>query len=63
MWESWIKGGQVSFSMASVLALVLASALVSGGMALGHREATSAPHSPNPPNPTMQAVGRGQSRG
>lgn len=35
MLESWIKRGQVSIRMASVLASVLASALGSVGVALG----------------------------
>lgn len=53
----------MSSSMASVLALVLASALGSVGVALGQLEATSAPHSPSSANPTTQAAGHGQSWG
>lgn len=63
MWKSWIKGGQVSISVASVLALVLISALGSEGMALGQLKDTSAPHSPNPASPTMRAGGHRQSWG
>lgn len=53
----------MSISMASMLALVLASALGPVGMVLEQLEATSAPHSPNSANPTTQAVGHGQSWG
>lgn len=45
--------------LALVLALLLASALAAVGTALGQLEATSAPHCPNPTNPTTQAVGHG----
>lgn len=53
----------MSISMASVLALVLTSALGSVDMALGQLEDISAPHSPNPANPTMQTGGHRQSWG
>lgn len=53
----------MSLSMASALALVLTSALGSVGMALGQLQDTSAPHSPNPANSTMQTGGHRQGWG